>query len=231
MKYDNQVFISYSWDSKKHKQRVINLVNYLRSKGISVVYDGDMVFGDRITRFMEQSICESDYIIYICTPKYREKADNNEGGVGYENTIITSELYELHNERKYIPVLFSGSWYESSPRWAKGKLGVDLSSTKEYKNNINLLVEALKGRNLPDTQNALISRKKRKNAISIITIISTVSALITIIVFCTDKNLSGLIALLFNSSSPTEFYPTNIVTTQIDPTGYCMERDRLKVAK
>lgn len=127
-----KVFISYSWDSDEHRNRVKNFVLKLRSDDINVVYDGDLQFGDRITKFMENSISECDIILLICTPKYKQKADSRISGVGYENNIITAELYETQCENKYIPVLFEGTWKESVPIWAKGKIAVDLTNPSEY---------------------------------------------------------------------------------------------------
>ena len=138
------VFVSYSWDSDKHRERVRSFILHLRSKGLNVIYDDDMELGDRITKFMEDSVDKSDKILYICTPQYKEKADSRKGGVGYENSIITGELYASQNERKYIPILFSGDWDTSIPVWAKGKLGIDLRDASTYENELNKLVTRLK---------------------------------------------------------------------------------------
>lgn len=138
-----KVFISYSWDSVEHRQKVKEFVHKLRLAHINVIYDNDMVLGDRITAFIEGSICDSDIVLLICTPQYKRKADTHKGGVGYENTIITGELFESENERKFIPVLFSGSWSESLPNWAKGKLGIDLSNSETYSLEVNKLIQVL----------------------------------------------------------------------------------------
>ena len=52
--------------------------------------------------FMEKSISDSDYVLVICTPKYKEKSDNRKGGVGYEGHIISGELLSTGNERQFI---------------------------------------------------------------------------------------------------------------------------------
>jgi hypothetical protein len=79
---------------------------------------------------MEARVAESDYVLFICTPSYKEKADKRAGGVGYESNIITGELYNSQNETKFIPLLFSGTWDTSLPSWASGKSGLDFT-TKE----------------------------------------------------------------------------------------------------
>lgn len=125
---NTRIFISYSWDSDNHKSRVKNFVERLRSHGLEVLYDGDIRFGERITKFMEDAVRECDYVLYVCTPDYRKKADERHGGVGYENTVITGELFESNNELKFIPVLFDGNWTMSLPYWSKSKMGFDYVS-------------------------------------------------------------------------------------------------------
>ena len=53
-----------------------------------------------LSSFMESGIRDSDYVIMICTPKYAKKANEREGGVGIENTIITGEYYDKKKGRK-----------------------------------------------------------------------------------------------------------------------------------
>lgn len=127
------VFISYSWEDEIHNTKVHRFVERLRNNDIQVLYDRDMSLGERFTDFMEM-INKCDYVLFLCTPTYQEKADSGVGGVKFEKNIITVELYEKGNERKFIPVLFSGIWNESLPIWAKGKLGIDYreESDKEF---------------------------------------------------------------------------------------------------
>ena len=156
------IFVSYSWDSEEHKENVKKLVLRLRSAGFNVIYDGDLVPGDRLQRFMEKSVAESDIVIYICTPGYKYKADNRISGVGYENTIITSELFETQNERKFVPVLFSGTWKDSIPIWSKGKVGVDLSNPYQYSSEYRKLLETInRGSRSASTPIMVTSPKRR----------------------------------------------------------------------
>lgn len=122
------VFLSYSWDTKQHKKWVEKLAEQLEQDGVRVILDQkDLSPGDPMTLFMEKSIEHSDYVLFICTPGYKQKADARVGGVGYEESIITSDVLLNQNHRKYIPILASGSWEISLPVWARGKYGVDLS--------------------------------------------------------------------------------------------------------
>lgn len=138
-----KVFISYSWDSEEHKNKVQLLVEKLRHDGINVIYDGDLKLGDRLFDFMEQSIIDSDFVLFVCSPDYKERADKKTGGVGYENTIISREIYHSHNERKFVPILFSGSWSESVPMWAIGKLGIDFRNQENVDQEYGVLLKSL----------------------------------------------------------------------------------------
>lgn len=141
------VFISYSWDSEAHKEWIKNFSEQLHYSGINVILDqNDLILGDPLSMFMEQSIANSDYVLIMCTPKYKEKADSRKGGVGYEESIITSDVLFNQNHRKYITVLASGTWKTSTPIWANGKYGVDLTQKEMYNDEFQKLVHAIKGK-------------------------------------------------------------------------------------
>ncbi|HHW6760915.1 TPA: SEFIR domain-containing protein, partial [Staphylococcus aureus] len=45
-----------------------------------------------------------DYVLIMSDGKYKNKANNREGGVGTESTIISSEIYKDVSATKFIPV-------------------------------------------------------------------------------------------------------------------------------
>lgn len=137
------VFISYSWDSEEHTEKAARLVRFLRKSGVEVIWDQDVRLGKRLPSFMEESLRECDQVLFICTPRYKAKADGRDGGVGYETNVITADVYRNHNDMKYIPVLFDGNWDDSMPLWAGGKLGADLrnESMREYEKLLDALQE------------------------------------------------------------------------------------------
>ena len=55
---------------------------------------------------IEASVRESDYVLLICTPAFAARADDRVGGVGYEQAVVTGEIFSstAHPE-KFIPVL------------------------------------------------------------------------------------------------------------------------------
>lgn len=138
------VFISYSWDNDAHKKWVRELSNKLLDYGIQTILDQkDLVLGEPLTLFMEQSITNSDYVLIICTPTYKQKADTRRGGVGYEESIITGDVLTNQNHRKYITVLASGTWSASTPIWAGGKYGVDLTTYPYIEEEFSKLVNTV----------------------------------------------------------------------------------------
>src|SRR4051812_23645739 len=86
------VFISYSWDSEDHRTWVLELATRLVHAGVHVRLDQWHVhLGDSFTQFMERAIEEADRVLMILTPAYARKANQRDGGVGYEQQIISSQ--------------------------------------------------------------------------------------------------------------------------------------------
>ncbi len=144
-----KVFISYAWEDDV-KAWVLDFATRLRKDGVDVVLDlWEMSLGDQITVFMEKSVRNSDFVILVCSPKYKRKSDDRAGGVGYEGHIITSEIFSNSNHRKFIPVLRKDTWIEASPSWAQGKIYVDLSGNPYSEDNYQDLLKTLYGKREP----------------------------------------------------------------------------------
>ena len=136
-----RVFISYSWEDNEHKSWVRDLAISLRKDGVDIILDQwNLSLGDSLTEFMESSISKSDYVLIICTPNYKMKADKRIGGVGYEESIITAQAMYGCDKTKFIPILRRGNWRESAPIWLMDRMYEDLSG-KPYaeENYIHLL--------------------------------------------------------------------------------------------
>jgi hypothetical protein len=118
---DLTVFLSYAWDSQSHKDWVRKLADYLIANGINVILDQyDLKVGKVTTHFMETAIEKADKVLLILTPGYKAKAESGKSGVGYEHSIITSNLYQVqHANTKFIPVLRSGNLSTSAPGYIK----------------------------------------------------------------------------------------------------------------
>jgi TIR domain/NACHT domain len=129
-----KAFISYSWDSAVHRIWVRDFATRLRGNGVDVTLDQwHAVPGDQLSDFMERAVRESDFVLIVCTPRYKEKSDNRQGGVGFEENIMTGEVLINQNHRKFIPILREGEWRDAAPSWLQNKFYVDLRGI-EYSN-------------------------------------------------------------------------------------------------
>ncbi|TAK12897.1 MAG: TIR domain-containing protein [Anaerolineae bacterium] len=141
-----RAFISYSWDNNDHKKWIRKLAIRLRGDGIDVTLDQwHIVPGDQLPEFMERSVRDSDFVLIVCTKKYKERSDNREGGVGYEGDIITAEFMATRNHRKFIPILRQQPWKESAPNWLLGKYYIDLSLSPYQQDHYDDLLTTLLG--------------------------------------------------------------------------------------
>lgn len=146
MLVSTSVFISYSWDDETHKEWVRALAERLRRDGIDIILDRwATVPGDQLPAFMERSIRDNQFIVIVCRPRYKSRSDTREGGVGYEGDIMTAEVMTQHNHRKFIPVLRSGTWLQSSPSWLAGKYYIDLSGNPYSERSYEDLARTLLG--------------------------------------------------------------------------------------
>jgi len=137
-------FISYAWESDDLKKWVKDLATQLRDNGIDAKLDQwEVIPGDQMPYFMEKSVRENDFVLIICTPKYSTKSEERIGDVGYEGDIMSAEVLQNSNHRKFIPILKSGTKETSIPTWLKGKYFVDLSSDQHFANNFEDLLTTL----------------------------------------------------------------------------------------
>lgn len=121
------VFVSYSWDGPAHKEWVAKFATRLQQDGVHVMLDRwHLPRGGDKAAFMEGSVVGSDFVVLVCTPAYATRANERKGGVGYEAMVITGELAEKIDGKKFIPVLRAGEFESALPSWIKTKFGVDL---------------------------------------------------------------------------------------------------------
>lgn len=164
MQTNPKVFISYAWENDELKDWVKNLAIELRNSGIDAKLDQwEVVPGDQMPHFMEKSVRENDYVLLICTPKYKTKSENRIGGVGYEGDIMTAEVLQNSNHRKFIPILQAGDKNTSIPSWLKGKYFIDLSNDSHFEKNFeDLLTTVLNAREVAPKIGQIPSRFQRQ---------------------------------------------------------------------
>lgn len=142
-----RVFISYSWEDEEHIEWVKRLAKSLIENGVEAHIDQyDLELGDRLPQFMEQEITNAEYVLIVCTPNYKAKADNRKSGVGYEGHIIAGELCQNQNERKFIPIIRKGEIVECFPTYLIGKLGINFKNDDKFDENLKDLLATIYGK-------------------------------------------------------------------------------------
>ena len=138
------VFISYSHDSKEHKEWVSKFAHSLMAKGVDVFFDQfDLGPGDDVPKFMEHAVTNSARVLMICTEKYVRKADDGKGGVGYEAMIVTGELVKNLGTNKFIPIIRQASSDKCVPKCVSTRLYIDLSDGVDFDEQMDVLVREI----------------------------------------------------------------------------------------
>jgi len=139
-----KVFISYSWDNEIHKSWVRELADKLTDNRIWVFFDGyDLSAGKDITLFMETSVKESDKVLLIMTPNYKVKAEKRTGGVGYETSMVTAEIFNNQQSDKFIPIVRLGERENCTPAFVKSKLYIDMSNDNDFNEKFEELLRTI----------------------------------------------------------------------------------------
>lgn len=139
------VFISYSWDTEEHKNWVLDLANRLVKEGVNVILDRyELRPGKSLSHFVETAIKKADRILIVFTPNYKLKAEKRAGGVGYEYSIMNSELYKNQtNNEKIIPVLRNGASADSIPEFMQQYIHIDMRNDDNYENSYTDLLREI----------------------------------------------------------------------------------------
>jgi hypothetical protein len=139
-------FISYSWDDPGHTE-VKALATRLRRDGIDVKLDQwELQPGYQLSLFMERAVRDNDFVIVVCTPKYKARSDRRQGGGGYEGDIMTAEILTSGNRATFIPLHRGGSWKEAAPSWLLGRLYLDFKPESDSDQSYIVLLRTLHGK-------------------------------------------------------------------------------------
>lgn len=126
------VFISYSHDTPQHEKWVHQFADDIRAKGIRVITDENIRFGQDTNHFMEESVAISNRVLIVVTEVYKNKSDGRMAGVGYETGVITGELVNDQNTIKFIPIIREGSGKEFYPLYLSNRWGADFTDDTHY---------------------------------------------------------------------------------------------------
>ena len=139
-----KVFISYSHDSSEHKQWVLELSKKLRHNGVDIMLDQWALRpGADFTRFMEHGIRDFDRVLVICTDSYVKKANDREGGVGYEVQIVTTELVTNLGIDKFIPIIRQASGKKKAPTCLGARVYIDFTDERQFDSEFDKLIREL----------------------------------------------------------------------------------------
>jgi len=129
-------FISYSWDSKEHEDWVRRLATDLRRKwGIDAKLDRfHLAPGAHLTKFMVESIRDSDFVLLVCTPNFARKAKSREGGAGFEIILASGELHAGNyvSDTKLVPLLRHGDKENALPHDLQSLVYIDFRNDETY---------------------------------------------------------------------------------------------------
>jgi len=140
------VFISYSHDSPEHKAWVLKFATDLRSNGVDAILDQwDLSPGQDIVAYMNSGIINSNRVLVICTEEYLRKAEAGLGGVGYERLILTAELVQNIDTRKFIPIVRNVSRPNKVPIFLGPRAYVDFSREQTYQEKLTELLAEILG--------------------------------------------------------------------------------------
>jgi hypothetical protein len=141
-----RVFISYSHDSPQHKQWVAELASRLLQNGVETTLDQwDLGLGDDLAKFMEHSLRDADRVLVVCTEAYVNKANDGEGGVGYEALIVTGEVISNLGTSRFIPIIKQDGTRPLKPICLETRFHVDLSKEDTYDEEFSRLLRELHG--------------------------------------------------------------------------------------
>ena len=143
------VFVGYSDNSAEHKDRVLELSNALRAKGVDVesiaIVSAPSTAGR--TGVRSGSSENAKYVLMICTPTYRDRVENrapaDEGrGVFWEGSVIYNYIYDDKSNTRFVPVLLGDEADTSIPNSVEGLceiLRAQLRSDEHAREAVDLL--------------------------------------------------------------------------------------------
>lgn len=145
-----KIFISYAWD-KENDEKVIKLAEMLEEyKELNVKFDKwDINKGQELPLFMEEGVQQSDFVLVVCSKRYKENADKRIGGSGYEARLMANEIFKNADKDRFLPILLSEIDKDYVPNFLVGKIWTSLyydEHSKDYNIEINDLLTTIIGR-------------------------------------------------------------------------------------
>src|SRR5450759_1729700 len=143
-----KAFISYAWESEEHKSWIRKLAERLVLNGVETRLDQwHIAPGQSLTQFMEKEVQECDYILVICTKTYCQKSIARQGGVGYEQQIISAHIVNGMPRERFIPIIRDGDFIPGPncaiPPHFSGIYSIDMRTDATFDAKLEELLRAI----------------------------------------------------------------------------------------
>ena len=143
-----KAFISYSWTSQSHQEKVRGWADRLRNDGVDVVFDlYDLKPGDEKYVFMERMVNDPEitHVLVFSDKQYATRANAREAGVGTESQIISKEIYEKVEQSKFIPIVCDSTGDETPclPTFLGSRMWIDFSTSEAVEDHWKDLIHRL----------------------------------------------------------------------------------------
>lgn len=136
-----RVFISYTGTDIKNRNWVKEFACKLRESGIDARLD---IFhlkpGQDLPQWMTNEVIMADKVLLICDKYYAEKADNRNGGVGWETMIIQGDMLSRPEQNKYVAILRDKDIDHSLPVYVKSKYALNWSDESQIDKEFKKLI-------------------------------------------------------------------------------------------
>ncbi len=144
-----KVFISYSWGSEEHQQKVLEIATRLMQNGVQVVIDKwNLRPGNDLLAFMETSVNDPTitHVLVLCDAAYQKKADERRqgSGVSTETRLLGPDLFKSPTtQEKIVPVVLEkdANNHACVPAWITGVLAIHL--TPGFEEGFSMLLRHL----------------------------------------------------------------------------------------
>jgi TIR domain len=128
------------------RQWVLRSPTDLRAAGVDATLDQwDLSAGQDVVAFMTDGISKADRVLLVCTSTYVKKADAGAGGVGYERLIVTGELVQTTDTKKFLPILRANASATKIPKFLGPRLYADFTVDAEYGAKLEQIVREIHG--------------------------------------------------------------------------------------
>lgn len=145
-----KVFISYARENDDQIKLIFSFANYLKRYGFEVIQD-ELIYEEKpdtdFFRFMADSDAAADKVVVVLTKRFKQKADKNEGGVGFECKLFFNSLHENPNKYLFVYICEGNKTVETEydkivPEVFKG---IDVLPINSDQTTIDRLVRKIQG--------------------------------------------------------------------------------------